>query len=81
MNTTTRPIISLPVCPPEDGSPYYNLNPEYTDAIRRAAGDPLAFPLVPNPANVDRMIALVHGLLADLAGALSAVFFCKLLFG
>jgi len=63
MNTADRPLIGLPVSPPEDGSPYYNMNPEYTDTIRRAGGDPLAFPLVPDPAYADRMMTFIHGLI------------------
>ena len=61
--TTQRPLIGLPVSPPEGGSPYYNLNPEYTNAVSQAGGDPLAFPLLPDPAYVDRIIELIHGLI------------------
>ncbi|UCD38594.1 MAG: gamma-glutamyl-gamma-aminobutyrate hydrolase family protein [Fidelibacterota bacterium] len=62
MKTSSTPVIGLPVSPPEDGSPYYNLNPEYTDTVRRAGGYPLAFPLIPEPAYVDRMIGYIHGI-------------------
>ncbi|UCH62843.1 MAG: gamma-glutamyl-gamma-aminobutyrate hydrolase family protein [Fidelibacterota bacterium] len=61
--TTLRPLIGLPVSPPERGSPYYNLNPEYTNAVNRAGGDPLAFPLLASPTYVNRMIELIHGLI------------------
>ncbi|MEE9162493.1 MAG: gamma-glutamyl-gamma-aminobutyrate hydrolase family protein [Candidatus Neomarinimicrobiota bacterium] len=57
-----RPVIGIPVSPPEDGSPYYNLNPQYSNAIWRAGGDPLALPLLPEEAYAQRMIALVDGL-------------------
>ena len=62
MKAHGRPLIGLPVSPPEDGSPYYNLNPEYSDTIRRAGGDPLAFPLIPDPTYACRLIDLIDGL-------------------
>ena len=48
--------------PREDGSPYYNLNPEYSDTIWRAGGLPLALPLVPEPVFADRVSAMMDGL-------------------
>ena len=57
------PLIGIAVSPPEDGSPYYNLNPEYSEAIRRAGGAPLAFALIPDDDYVERIMPLVHGLL------------------
>ena len=62
MKPAGRPVIGIPVSPPEDGSSYYNLNPAYSDAIWRAGGDPLALPLVPEETYAQRMIALVDGL-------------------
>lgn len=58
-----RPIIGLTVSPPEDGSPFYNLNPEYSNTVWRAGGDPLAIPLIPDADYVDRISQLVHGLI------------------
>ncbi len=58
-----QPLIGIALSPPEDGSPYHNLNPEYSDAIRRAGGAPLAFPLIPEDDYVERILPLVHGLL------------------
>ena len=60
---TQLPLIGIAVSPPEDGSPYYNLNPEYSDAIRRAGGAPLAFALIPDDDYVERVMPLVQGLL------------------
>ncbi|MCH8838680.1 MAG: gamma-glutamyl-gamma-aminobutyrate hydrolase family protein [Candidatus Marinimicrobia bacterium] len=57
------PLIGIAVSPPEDGSHNYNLNPEYSEAIRRAGGAPLAFALIPDDDYVERVMPLVHGLL------------------
>lgn len=62
-SASDRPIIGLTVSPPEGGSPFYNLNPEYSNTVWHAGGDPLAIPLIPDPDYVDRMIQLVHGLI------------------
>ncbi|MFC1619492.1 gamma-glutamyl-gamma-aminobutyrate hydrolase family protein [Candidatus Neomarinimicrobiota bacterium] len=62
-SASDRPIIGLTVSPPEGGSPFYNLNPEYSNTVWRAGGDPLAIPLIPEPDYVDRMIHIVHGLI------------------
>jgi putative glutamine amidotransferase len=62
-SVSDRPIVGVTVSPPEDGSPFYNLNPEYSNTVWRAGGDPLAIPLIPEPDYVDRMIQLVHGLI------------------
>lgn len=53
----------MTVSPPEDGSPFYNLNPEYSDTVWRAGGDPLAIPLIPDVDYVERISRLVHGLI------------------
>ncbi len=45
MTAVQLPLIGIALSPPEDSSPYYNLNPEYSAAIRRAGGAPLALPL------------------------------------
>ena len=60
---SARPIIGIVLSPPEDGSPYYNLNPEYADAVWRAGGAPLAIPLNPEPAFADQVIDTIQGLL------------------
>lgn len=58
-----RPLIGIVLSPQEDGSPNYNLNPEYADAVWRAGGAPLAIPLNPEPEFADRITATVQGLL------------------
>ncbi len=63
MTAVQLPLIGIAVSPPEDGSPYYNLNPEYSDAVRQAGGAPLAFPLIPDDDYVARIMPLVHGLM------------------
>ncbi|MCK4578797.1 MAG: gamma-glutamyl-gamma-aminobutyrate hydrolase family protein [Candidatus Marinimicrobia bacterium] len=63
MAAHARPVIGIAISPPEDGSPYYNLNPEYSDAIWRAGGSPIAFPLIADKEYVQQVFTQVHGLL------------------
>ncbi|MCH7573493.1 MAG: gamma-glutamyl-gamma-aminobutyrate hydrolase family protein [Candidatus Marinimicrobia bacterium] len=58
-----RPLIGIVISPPEDGSSYYNLNPQYADAVWRAGGAPLAIPLNPEPDFADQISATIQGLL------------------
>ena len=58
-----RPVIGIVISPPEDGSPYDNLNPEYPNAVWQAGGTPLAIPLLPEKGFIDQMFAMIDGLL------------------